>query len=318
MPPALRPRRRASMDSMPVATKSMPDEISADSVEISDSTPINMVESVPVPAVEPVPGTITYLAMKNAHPRDAHISFEEGPHIYTVLGDRGGYTSVTTFNHSHFSHFDAEKIVTGILNKKEWQSDPTYKYYQMSKEDILASWAKNGASASGAGSSMHADIEKYYNGMNVENTSIEFQYFKNFLADHPELIPYRTEWMVYYEEIKISGSIDMIYENPDGTLQIYDWKRCKDIQYENMYNKFSHTTCISHLPDTNFWHYSLQLNMYKTILEHKYGKKVTNLALVCLHPDNQHKNYEIIQVPFMDTELEALLEYRREQLRTNA
>jgi hypothetical protein len=333
------------MDSMPVAvartvnnagtSDSGPSsQIVPNPIEISDSTPTQValpseplpdksLPSEPLPDKplpdkslpgEPLPGTITYLAMKNAHPRDAHISFEEGPHIYTVMGDRGGYTSVTTFNHSHFSHFDAEKIVNGILNKREWHSDPTYKYYQMSKEDILASWARNGASASGAGSSMHADIEKYYNGMTVENTSIEFQYFKNFLADHPELIPYRTEWMVYYEDIKISGSIDMIYENPDGTLQIYDWKRCKDIQYENMYNKFSHTTCISHLPDTNFWHYSLQLNMYKTILEHKYGKKVTNLALVCLHPENQHKNYEIIQVPFMDTELAALLEYRKEQL----
>jgi len=320
MPPSLRPRRRASMDAMPVPVNRVEisepgpsSQIVPNPIEISESTSIQVADkSLAVPV--PLPGTITYLAMKNAHPRDAHISFEEGPHIYTVMGDRGGYTSVTTFNHSHFSHFDAEAIVNGILRKKEWQSDPTYKYYQMSKEDILASWARNGASASGAGSSMHADIEKYYNGMTVENTSIEFQYFKNFLADHPELIPYRTEWMVYYEEIKISGSIDMIYENPDGTLQIYDWKRCKDIQYENMYNKFSHTTCISHLPDTNFWHYSLQLNMYKTILEHKYGKKVMNLALVCLHPDNQHKNYEIIQVPFMDAELAALLEYRKEQL----
>ena len=30
----------------------------------------------------PVPD---YLAKKNHHPRDDHISFEEGPHIYTVL-----------------------------------------------------------------------------------------------------------------------------------------------------------------------------------------------------------------------------------------
>ena len=47
----------------------------------------------------PVP---TYLAELHPHPRDKDISFEEGPHIYTVLGDRGGYTSVTTWNHHHF------------------------------------------------------------------------------------------------------------------------------------------------------------------------------------------------------------------------
>ena len=33
--------------------------------------------------------------------------------------------------------------------------------------------------------------------------------------------------------------------------------------------------CINHLPDTNFWHYSLQLNTYKAILEDKYGVKIT-------------------------------------------
>jgi len=319
MPPSLRHGRRASMDSRPVPSN-IADENLETTLETSDARPVseNRPSENRPSENRPIPGTLTYLAKKNAHPRDAHISFEEGPHIYTVLGDRGGYTSVTTFNHSHFSHFDSEKVVTGILNKREWHSDPTYKYYQMSKEDILASWDKNRDSASGAGSSMHADIEKYYNGFDVENSSTEFQYFKNFLADHPELIPYRTEWMIYDEDIKISGSIDMVYENPDGTLQIYDWKRCKDIQYENMYNKFSHTTCLSHLPDTNFWHYSLQLNMYKTILERNYGKKITNLALVCLHPNNYNKNYEILPVPFMEQELADLLEYRKQQLRGDA
>ena len=64
----------------------------------------------------PVPD---FLAKKNHHPRDDHISFEEGPHIYTVLGDRGGYTSVTTWNHHHFAQFDADKIISNILNSKK-------------------------------------------------------------------------------------------------------------------------------------------------------------------------------------------------------
>ena len=29
----------------------------------------------------------TFLATKNAHPRDKFITFDEGPHIYTVDGD---------------------------------------------------------------------------------------------------------------------------------------------------------------------------------------------------------------------------------------
>jgi len=116
--------------------------------------------------------------------------------------------------------------------------------------------------------------------------------------------------MVFYEELRLSGSIDMIFENPDGTLQIYDWKRCKDIVNESGFGKYSKTACINHLPDTNFWHYALQLNMYKVILEHKYGKQVTGLYLVCLHPDNAYKSYERIQVPVLEKEMKDLLELR--------
>ena len=40
---------------------------------------------------------------------DKNIIFDEGPHIYTIKGD-SNYMSVTTWNHSHFAHFDPDKI----------------------------------------------------------------------------------------------------------------------------------------------------------------------------------------------------------------
>ena len=253
------------------------------------------------------------LAKKNVHPRDEFITFEEGPHIYTIHGEQG-YTSVTTWNHHHFPVFNSSKIIDNILNNPKHNTDPTYKYYIMTKKDILASWDNNRDTAASAGTKMHYDIECYFNGIFNENNSIEFQYFKKFVADFPQLKPYRTEWMVYYEEIKISGSIDMIFENPDGTLEIYDWKRAKEIVYDTDFGKYAITPCISHLPDTNFHHYSLQLNMYKIILEHKYGKKVTGLYLVCIHPDNPYKTYDRIEVPILEKEMKDMLELRKREL----
>ena len=257
----------------------------------------------------PVPD---YLAKKNAHERDAFIEFDEGPHIYTVHGQKG-YTSVTTWNHHHFPQFNADAIIDGILSNRRMQ-DPTYKYYGMTRETIKADWDRNRDQASGAGTNMHYDIECFYNGMDVKNDSIEYQWFQRFVKDHEELVPYRTEWMIYYEELKLSGSIDMIFENPDGTIQIFDWKRCKEIAYESPYGKTALTECIQHLPDTNFWHYALQLNTYKTILEEKYGKKVTGLYLVCLHPDNPYKTYDLIEVPFLEEEMRLLFEERRREM----
>ena len=258
-------------------------------------------------------GTPSYLATVNAHPRDENITFEEGPHIYTVLGDRGGFTSVTTWNHHHFSDFDADAIITKMMNGRNW-NDPNYKYYGMTREEIKKMWDMKRDSAACSGTKMHNDIELHYNGVSVENDSIEFSFFKQFLADFSYLKPYRTEWMVYYEELKLSGSIDMIFENPDGTLQIYDWKRCQEITHEAQFGKYAKTTCISHLPDTNFWHYALQLNMYKTIIEHKYGKKVTGMYLVCMHPDNVYKTYQRIEVPDLQKEMNELLSLRLQEV----
>ena len=263
-----------------------------------------------------ISGTHNYLAVKNAHIRDADISFEEGPHIYTVLGDRGGYTSVTTWNHRHFADFNADEIINKMLKSKN-MNDPKYKYYGMTREQIKMLWDTKRDCAAGAGTKMHYDIECYYNGMTVSNDSIEYKYFQQFVHDFPELKPYRTEWMVYYEELKISGSIDMIFENPDGTLQIYDWKRCQEIKHEPDFGKYAVTHCVSHLPDTNFWHYALQLNVYKTILEHKYDKKVTGLYLVCLHPDNSYKNYDRIEVPFLQNEMNDLINMRLAEVAEN-
>jgi hypothetical protein len=40
------------------------------------------------------------LSVKNAHPRDKNIHFEEEGHKYTILGMVGGYTYVTTWVHT--------------------------------------------------------------------------------------------------------------------------------------------------------------------------------------------------------------------------
>jgi hypothetical protein len=120
--------------------------------------------------------------------------------------------------------------------------------------------------------------------------------------------------MIYHEDLKLAGSIDMVYENPDGTLTIYDWKRAKEITKSSGFNKYAVTKCINHLPDTNFWHYSLQLNTYKAILEAKYNKIVTELYLVRLHPNNTKQTYELIKCADLSDEIAELFELRKKQI----
>lgn len=255
----------------------------------------------------------TYLAKKNQHERDTHISFDEGPHIYTIDGDTG-FMSVTTWNHSHFPHFDADAIIEKMMNSRNW---PNSKYFGQTPQQIKALWKKNGIEASKAGTKMHYDIECFYNDEEVEvdEDCVEFNYFLQFENDiGSKLEPYRTEWMVWDKELRLAGSIDMVFRNEDGTLLIYDWKRCKDIKKENRFQS-SITSCIDHLPDTNFWHYSLQLNTYKYMLEKNYGEKVVGMYLVCLHPNNKNNSYIRLKVPHLKKEIASLMKLRKKMIK---
>ena len=255
-----------------------------------------------------------YLFKMNPHERDNHIEFDEPTHVYTIDGD-SNYMSVTTFNHSNFEHFNADKIIANMMNSKYWHKN---KYYGQTADEIKAGWDANRDNASAAGTAMHLDIEKFYNEVAVSNDSIEFQYFMNFWDKYKDkLKPWRTEMMVWDSEYRLAGSIDMIYEHPDGELAIYDWKRCKEIKKINGFNKWGQKECIEHLPDSNFWHYSLQLNTYKYLIEKNYGKKVKDMYLVCLHPDNKNNNYLRIEVGDLSKEVGDLLQLRKDSLNTS-
>lgn len=247
------------------------------------------------------------LAKLNPHHRDNHIQFDEPTHTYTIDGN-SDYVSVTTWNHSHFKHFDADKVIDNMMTSKNW---PNSKYYGQTREEIKDGWEKNRDEAASAGTKMHFDIECYYNGIEVTNNSEEYSQFKNYVEDHP-FKAYRTEWTVWDKELKLAGSIDMVYENEDGTLMIYDWKRSKGIVKNKRFEEYSTTECINHLPDTNFWHYSLQLNTYKAILERNYNKKVTKLCLVCLYPGQE--TYKLFEVPELSEEIDMLFDLRKIQL----
>lgn len=229
------------------------------------------------------------LAVINKHRLDENIKFEENSHTYTIDGD-SSYTSVTTFVHNQFEKFDADKIITNMMRSSRWEKN---KYYGKSREEIKEEWLKNGTTASTTGTRLHFDIECFYNGVPNENNSIEYNHFLNFNEDHKYLEAFRTEWMIYDKPSKLAGSVDMIFKDGDD-LHIYDWKRCKEIVKCNPFGKSSINPLIEELPDTNYWHYCLQLNIYKYIIEKNYGYKVKDLYLIVLHPKN--KNYQKMKV----------------------
>lgn len=248
------------------------------------------------------------LSITNKHQRDEDIVFDEEPHIYYIKGSSDNI-SVTTFVHSNlFPHFDADKIISKMMKSRNWEKS---KYYGKTSDEIKEEWEKNRVESSEAGTEMHKSIELFYNNETVNNSSIEYQYFLRFNEEHKdELIPYRTEWIVFDEETKFAGSIDMVYKRKNGNdknLVIYDWKRSKKITDENNFERGY--APVEHLPNSNYWHYSLQLNIYKKILEKNYNKIIDEMYLLSLHPNNT--SYIKIKVPLLEEEVDNIFNLRK-------
>jgi len=220
------------------------------------------------------------LALKNAHPKDQDITFQEQGHLYRVRGDTS-YTSCTTWVKSFFEKFNPDEVIDKMMSSDKW---PTNKYFGMTKPAIKALWSESGKKAAAFGTSMHKYIEEFYNGKDFpEEYPVELTYFMAFYLDHPELTPFRTEMMIYDEDIRICGSVDMLFRNEDGTFSIYDWKFSKEIQTHSYGKKGLGP--LAHMNDCNTTHYSLQLNVYREILERKYGFVIRDMVLVFMHRD---------------------------------
>lgn len=255
----------------------------------------------------PCSKTVESLESRHAHPRDKHILFDEPSHTYTVHGE-GGYVSVTSIKERYFEKFDAKAVAQKMITKPAFRTNKAYVALladdppaDVLVQRITTQWEEYGRAQSDLGTTMHNFIENYYNGkkQTVPVECIrELSYFSRFktLMKQRNLRPYRTEWRIYDEETRVCGTIDMIYYNPaTQTYHMVDWKRSKKISSFG-YRKRGRGPC-SYLDDCNLSHYTLQLNVYKYILEKHYGIVIHDMALGVFHPNNaSYQHIELIDI----------------------
>ena len=259
------------------------------------------------------PRYMSKLAETNKHPRDERIQFEANGHMYTIDGQKGKYTSVTTWGGSHFPKFNPDEVIKGMMSSPKW---PESKYFGMSPDAIKRQWDTSGIVASTLGTKLHEDIELTLDGNDIQNSNKDYQHFLTFQKEKlADCEPYRTEWTIFDEEHKLAGSIDFAAMRPDGKIDLYDWKRTKEIKTSG-FGRTAIPSFLSHIPDANFWKYALQLNIYRSILERCYGFEINSMTIVCLYPDNP--SYELYDVPRLDNELNLMLAERKNRLETAA
>jgi len=159
-------------------------------------------------------------------------------------------------------------------------------YIGKTPEEIRELWEYN----RNLGIDMHKTIEDYYNNKKLTNSQLnskEFLMFMNFEQDHiliNDLILFKSEWKIFDEELQIAGTVDCVYQYiHDNHIILYDWKRITELKKYNPWQSGIVDATIN-MGDCNYIHYSLQLMLYKYIIEKNYGLIVDKMYLLLLHP----------------------------------
>ncbi|WP_177178387.1 hypothetical protein [Prevotella aff. ruminicola Tc2-24] len=243
--------------------------------------------------------------------QDRYIDFMADEHVYTYDG-RERLLPVSSLIAYFFEAFDALQTA-----EMQWQR------YGADVEEMLDRWDRCRRMASEVGTFMHLQTERYFrdgvfdtvysfvDGEATVPVSIEREkaHFLRFVEEH-RIRPYRQEWPIYDLDLNIAGTVDMICREDDGSFTIYDWKRsgkvvdAAGVPLTEGFNGKTGFNGIS-LPDTPFYHYCIQQNLYRYMLQRDYGIRVGGMNLVVLCPD--YPTYYRVEVPVMDEVVEQIM-----------
>jgi hypothetical protein len=205
-------------------------------------------------------------------------------------------------------------------------SKPKPKDEWVTESEVQAEWDYMNHHATFEGSTLHDYIENYLNnkikalpekspeGIQFEEISETFevmkQQFHNFYDDtvaKGKLIPVKSELVVGDKDYMLCGMVDQLFWNPKyQCLQIWDWKTNTRLNMENKFgNKMKH--CLWMLDECEFNTYSIQLNVYKHIIEKNTNLKLGSCHLVWYNEENQ--NYKVINCEDYTDHVKKMLDF---------
>ena len=225
------------------------------------------------------------------------ITYFDDPHKYYV--DNKELISVTTIIHQYQEEF-----------KEDYWSDYKAKEYVLNQREVLRAWKFINKKGTMKGSAIHDYAECLFqnkvflypkqlilNEFGFDPVLPEYEITKkhvdNFYNDVQEkLIPIRTEMVVYDPESLIGGMLDILFYNVRAKqFQIWDWKSNKKFDKKMKSRHFQGELYM--LEDSDLEIYSLQLAMYKLIIEKNTGIKLGKSYVVWFSHNND--NYEVIE-----------------------
>ena len=237
--------------------------------------------------------------------------FYEKEHYYTYQGKKVKY-SVTQFIDTKHKKFDRDSLSKYVAKRDN-----------LSQEDVLKLWDTKAQLACNVGTLFHnraeqlannkvfnIDFSTYSNLPIIEDIKNKFNALiplqdKFFQDIHNKLIPIKTEFTVGYKDI-IAGNIDLLVWNVKyREFQIWDYKTNKEIKFINEYDE-KLLDEFNTLDNCEFNKYSIQLNLYKELLQRGLNIKIGKCYLAWFNSNNE--NYQIFECLDLHNEVSAALD----------
>ena len=206
------------------------------------------------------------------------------------------FTSVTTFVENFFQGFDSIKIANKLINNYA-------KYSNYTVESLLEEWEETAK----YGTYVHEEIENWirHETKPKEIKSINgINWLKNYkMKSNFEIYP---EMIIYSKKLKIAGTIDVLaLDKNTKQYDLIDWKTSKKIEMSAYGGKVGTKAATNNIPDCNYYHYALQLSLYRYILEEFYGLAIRDQLIAHLRDDYARG----IIMPYMRKEIKKMLDH---------
>ena len=274
-------------------------------------------------------GVFTAREIRKQDTLDRELIFDEKEHRYThtLNGETRTLESVTTVIGSYFPPFEAELVARNMVSNNDFPLAARYKKYQpevdaaSNREElislILKKWQQDADKASALGTAMHAAMECRMRDPSYDVVDgPEYKYGFDYILNLKRMgwIPLYSERRIHQVKWGIAGTVDaMFIHMTTRRCMLVDWKRSKKITQFAFSKKG--LGLARDLPDSNYYHYVLQLNFYCVMLESEpYNMSFTEMYIVRLHPNSNTNSAEVIPVPCMRPLVRAMLEERRAML----
>ena len=187
------------------------------------------------------------------------ITFHENVHQYFIGSDQ--CNSVTSIINTYKKDFEAEKMAFFYGRK-----------HNMSQDDVLEMWDKQKTEAADTGTHVHKYLEMAISCKRYEDAHLipdeMMRPSENFMSMiKGKLIPVKSEVVIGYKPKLICGMLDQLFYNVKADeLQIWDYKTNKKFRTKSEY-KNKMINGLEHLEECEMNTYSLQLGIYKKIIE---------------------------------------------------